>query len=78
MNVRVMTGTHLACLDGPERETQIQGADIIPRKILKNVLYLMVVNLPSEEELAAAKMAMTSDEKHGHSRRNLVNMVNVQ
>lgn len=65
-------------LQREQLQTQIQGADIMPRKILKNVLYLMVVNLPNKEELAAAKMAMMPDEEHDGNRRNLVAMVNVQ
>lgn len=59
-------------------QTRIQRADIMHRKILRNVLYLMVVNLPTEEELATAKMAMTSDEELDGNRRSLVTMVNVQ
>ncbi|KAJ5602113.1 hypothetical protein N7510_011647 [Penicillium lagena] len=65
-------------LQREQLQTQIQGAGMMPRKILKDVLYLMVVNLPTEEELAAAKMAMASAEKHDGNRRNVVTLVNVQ
>ena len=51
---------------------------MMPRKILKNVLYLMVVNLPTEEEIEAAKMATNTDEEGYGSERSLVTMVNVQ
>ena len=35
----------------------------LPFPILQNVMYLMIVNMPSEEELATAKREMEQEKK---------------
>ena len=64
-------------LQQEQLQTQIQGADAMPRKILRDVLYLMIVNLPSEQELEAAKTAMASQTDDG-SGEGLVTTVHLQ
>ncbi|KAJ5569152.1 hypothetical protein N7450_011638 [Penicillium hetheringtonii] len=59
-------------------KTQIEGTEMIPRKILRNVLYLMVVNLPTEEEIEAARMATNADEVDNGRQKSFVSIVNVQ
>lgn len=65
-------------LQRDQLNAQIKGVEIMPRKILKNILYLMVVNLPTEEELNAANLTMKKDEEDVSSQRNLVTMINVR
>jgi hypothetical protein len=65
-------------LQRDQLQAQIKGTEMMPRKILRNVLYLMVVNLPTEEEVEAARMATNTDEEDDGSQRSLVTMVNVQ
>lgn len=57
-------------------QSQILGANTLPRKISRNVLYLMIVNLPNEEEIEIAKMAMSDQEDDSRS-QHAVMMVNV-
>lgn len=57
--------------------SQIKGVDMAPRKIMKDILYLMVVNLPTGEELEAARTAMTTDENNEVNHRSSVAMVNI-
>lgn len=59
-------------------KAQIKGTEMMTRKILRNVLYLTVVNLPTEEEIEAARMATNVVEEDDGSQRNFVTMVNVQ
>ncbi|OKP11358.1 hypothetical protein PENSUB_3129 [Penicillium subrubescens] len=65
-------------LQRDQLQAQRNGMEIIPRKILRNVLYLMIVNLPTEEEVEAARMAMNADEDDDGSQRSFASMVNVQ
>ncbi|KAJ5305639.1 uncharacterized protein N7443_005299 [Penicillium atrosanguineum] len=65
-------------LQRDQLKAQIKGTEMMHRKILRNVLYLMVVNLPTEEEVEAARMATNTDEEDNGSQRSFVTMVNVQ
>ncbi|KAJ5198549.1 uncharacterized protein N7498_007666 [Penicillium cinerascens] len=65
-------------LQQDQLQAQIKGTEMMFRKILKNVLYLMVVNLPTDEEVEAARMATNTDEEDDGSQRSFVTMVNVQ
>lgn len=57
-------------------QSQILGANTLPRKISRNVLYLMIVNLPNEEEIEIAKMALSDKEDDSRSQHSVM-MVNV-
>lgn len=46
-------------------QTQIQSASAMSRKISRDVLYLMIVNLPTEEEMEAAKIAISDKSDDG-------------
>ncbi|KAL1859224.1 hypothetical protein Plec18170_002340 [Paecilomyces lecythidis] len=59
-------------------QTQMEATDFMPRKIVRNVLYLMIVNLPNKEELAAAETVMAADGNQSDGRGGSVTMVNVQ
>ncbi|CEJ56786.1 hypothetical protein PMG11_02984 [Penicillium brasilianum] len=65
-------------LQRDQLQAQMKGLEIMPRKILKNVLYLMVVNLPTEEEVEAVRVATNTDEEDDGSQRSFPNMVTVQ
>lgn len=65
-------------LQREQMQVQIGGMEVMHRKILRNVLYLMIVNLPSEEEVEAARIATSTDEEDDGSQRSFVSMVNVQ
>jgi hypothetical protein len=65
-------------LQRDQLKAQIKGMELMPRKILRNVLYLMVVNLPTEEEFEAARMATNVVEEDDGSQRSFVTMVNVR
>ncbi|GAD99667.1 conserved hypothetical protein [Paecilomyces variotii No. 5] len=65
-------------LQREQMRTQMEATNYMPRNILRNVLYLMIVNLPNKEELAAAETAMVAEENQSGSREGSVTMVNVQ
>ncbi|KAJ6000789.1 hypothetical protein N7481_001198 [Penicillium waksmanii] len=65
-------------LQRDQLQAQIKATEIMPRKILRNVLYLMVVNLPTEEEVEVARMATNTDEEDDGRQRSLVTMINVR
>jgi hypothetical protein len=65
-------------LQRDQLQAQMKGMEIMPRKILRNILYLMIVNLPTEEEVEAARMATNTDGEDDGSQRSFANMVNVQ
>ena len=44
---------------------RVQAASSDSNFIIQDVLYLMVVNMPREEELEAARLALTSEDKAG-------------
>lgn len=59
-------------------QAQMEVTDFMPRKIVRNVLYLMIVNVPNKEELAAAETVMAADGNQSGGRDGSVTMVNVQ
>lgn len=59
-------------LQRDQLQTQIEGTTQLPRKIVRNVLYLMIVNLPNKEEIAAVK------ENENIVQGDSVTMVNVE
>lgn len=64
-------------LQRDQLQGQMKATEMMPRKILRNVLYLMVVNLPTEEEVELARKATNTDEQNGGSQTSLATMVNV-
>ena len=44
---------------------RVQAACSDSNFMIQDVLYLMVVNMPREEELEAARLALTSEDKAG-------------
>ncbi|KAJ6166988.1 hypothetical protein N7470_002435 [Penicillium chermesinum] len=65
-------------LQQEQLQSQAKRMEVMPRKIMRNILYLMVVNLPTEEEVEAARMVTKKNEEDDNSSGSLVNMVNVQ
>lgn len=65
-------------LQRDQLQAQIKATEMMSRKILRNVLYLMVVNLPTEEEVEVARMATNKDEEDDGSQKGLVTMINVR
>lgn len=64
-------------LQREQLQAQMQAADIMPKKILHNALYLMVANLPSEEELEAVETMTRTEENRNGDHISIVTMVNI-